>query len=461
MKQVLIEDFPAWRTQARELIQAGVEPSQVHFVDGKSGQPLLFDEPAQDQPKPEATKVPAEFLKLASVAAQYRDPDRWDLLYSVLHRLTNGEPYLLKIDVDSDIRRLRLMEKAIRRDIHKMHAFVRFRKIELEGDAEYIAWHRPDHYIVRAATPFFARRFGNMRWAILTPDESAYWDGAELIFGPGAPRDAAPDDDGLEDLWRTYYASIFNPARINLRAMRAEMPVRHWATLPEAQIISNLAREAGFRVQTMIKDQAPSALPWVPQQATLQALREAAIRCEGCELHKCATQVVFGAGPEGARVVLVGEQPGDEEDLAGSPFVGPAGRLLSRALEEAEVDRSALYVTNAVKHFKFIERGKRRIHAKPGGIEISACRPWLEAELEAVKPELVVCLGATAAQSLMGRDFRVTRDRGQFQPHRWAKQIMATIHPSALLRMPEPDRREQEYRLFVHDLALIRPYMQT
>ncbi len=459
MKQVVIQDFGVWRTEARALLRAGVTPSQVHFVDGKSGQPLLFSDTLVDQRQPDVKKVPAEFLKLASVAAQYRDPGRWDLLYSVLHRLTNGEPHLLKIEVDSDIRRLRLMEKAIKRDIHKMHAFVRFRKIDLEGDSEYIAWYRPDHHIVRAAAPFFARRFGSMRWAILTPDESAYWNRADLIFGPGAPREAAPDDDGLEDLWRTYYASIFNPARINLPAMRAEMPVRHWATLPEAQVISSLTREAGFRVQAMIKDQAPSAIPWVPQHATLQTLREAAIKCEGCGLYKCATQIVFGEGSEKARVVLVGEQPGDEEDLAGRPFVGPAGRLLSRALDEAGLDRSSLYVTNAVKHFKFIERGKRRIHAKPGGIEISACRPWLEAELEAVKPELVVCLGATAAQSLMGRDFRVTRDRGLFQPHRWAKQIMATIHPSALLRMPEPDRREEEYRLFVHDLGLIRPYV--
>lgn len=164
-----------------------------------------------------------------------------------------------------------------------------------------------------------------------------------------------------------------------------------------------------------------------------------------------ATQVVFGAGPQKAKVVFIGEQPGNDEDLKGLPFVGPAGRLLNKGLDDAGIDREIVYVTNAVKHFKFVERGKRRIHAKPTGIEISSCRPWLEAELAAIRPELVVCLGATAAQSLMGRDFRITVNRGRFFPHQWAKELMATIHPSAILRM-EPDRREAEYALFVEDL---------
>ncbi len=152
---------------------------------------------------------------------------------------------------------------------------------------------------------------------------------------------------------------------------------------------------------------------------------------------------------------MVGEQPGDREDLTGHPFAGPAGKLLDRAMAEAGIDRRQVYVTNAVKHFKFVERGKRRIHAKPTGIEIKACSPWLEAELAAIHPELVVCLGATAAQSLMGRDFRITRDRGVFFTHARAKELMATIHPSAILRFPDPDKREQEYQLFVRDLSLV------
>lgn len=196
-----------------------------------------------------------------------------------------------------------------------------------------------------------------------------------------------------------------------------------------------------------------SALEFLPKKKDLRTLHSAAVRCRGCELYARATQVVFGEGPTDARVVFVGEQPGDEEDRGGHPFIGPAGRLLSKAMLDAGLERERVYVTNAVKHFKWIERGKRRIHAKPNGIEILACKPWLEAELDVLKPEVVVALGATAAQSLLGREFRLTKHRGEFFPHAWAKQAMATIHPSAILRMP--DRREEEYGLFVRDLQLV------
>ena len=208
----------------------------------------------------------------------------------------------------------------------------------------------------------------------------------------------------------------------------------------------------------MARGQQTSAAEWVPASHKLSDLRAAAPACRGCELYARATQVVFGEGPPDAKIVMVGEQPGDEEDKRGHPFVGPAGRLLSTAIQEAGLNREKIYVTNAVKHFKWIERGKRRIHAKPSGIEISACKPWLAAELAAIEPELVVCLGATAAQSLLGRDFRITSQRGIFFPHQWAKEVVATVHPSAILRMP--DRYEEEYALFVGDLKVIAEHVQ-
>lgn len=203
----------------------------------------------------------------------------------------------------------------------------------------------------------------------------------------------------------------------------------------------------------MPKTPKTSALPWIPVTRDLAALRDAAGACRGCDLYAHATQVVFGEGPRDSKVVMIGEQPGDEEDQKGHPFVGPSGRLLSKAMHEAGLDRDHIYVTNAVKHFKFVERGKRRIHAKPTGVEISACRPWLEAELASIQPELVVCLGATAAQSLMGSQFRITAQRGKFFPHPWAKELVATVHPSAILRMPE--RYDEEYELFVNDLRIV------
>jgi DNA polymerase len=201
---------------------------------------------------------------------------------------------------------------------------------------------------------------------------------------------------------------------------------------------------------------ATTAAEFIPEHPTLRALREEVQRCRGCDLYRYASQAVFGEGPRSARIVLVGEQPGDEEDRQGHPFVGPAGKLLNRALEEAGIHRSEVYVTNAVKHFKFEERGKRRIHKKPRVSEVKACHPWLEAEISLLKPEVIVCLGATAAQALLGPKFRLTKERGKFVTHPWGPHVTATIHPSAVLRAPDAEQRHEEYRKFVDDLKGVR-----
>jgi len=198
-----------------------------------------------------------------------------------------------------------------------------------------------------------------------------------------------------------------------------------------------------------------TAAPLIPPKPTLRALREAAAHCKACDLWKRGTQTVFGEGARHAQVMLVGEQPGHEEDLAGKPFVGPAGKLLDRALEEAGIDRRKTYVTNVVKHFKWEPRGKRRIHAKPDVVEITACLPWLQAELEVVKPRALVCLGATAAQALLGRKFRVTQQRGQFVPSPLAPLVTATVHPSSILRAPDDETRRAERARFVEDLKTV------
>ena len=193
----------------------------------------------------------------------------------------------------------------------------------------------------------------------------------------------------------------------------------------------------------------------IPERPTLAAVRAVAARCKACDLYKRGTQTVFGEGPRKADVMLVGEQPGDAEDLAGHPFVGPAGRLLDTALEEAGINRSLVYVTNVVKHFKWEPRGKRRIHAKPNAAEIGACRPWLETEIALVKPRVLVCLGATAAQALLGKSFKVSRQRGQLVPSSLAPIVTATVHPSSILRAPDDEARREEMRRFVQDLKKI------
>lgn len=407
-----------------------------------------------------STRVPAEFLELAELAAYHRDGGRWGLLYRLLVRLARGEPDLLARATDGDVARLRGLVQAVRRDEHKMHAFVRFRRVEVDGGEQFVAWHRPDHHIVPLAAPFFVRRFPGMRWTIVTPDASASWDGEVLRFGPGAPRASAPQGDELEELFLTYYRNVFNPARLNLRAMRAEMPRKHWATLPETAAIAGLVREAPERTAAMLAGQASAASTWVPDLRAvdgprrLTVLREAAAGCRGCGLAGCATRTVFGEGPGDARMMLVGEQPGDEEDLSGRPFVGPAGQVLSGLLAEAGIDRSRVYLTNAVKHFKWSADGPRRLHVRPGATEVTACRAWLDAEIAVVRPAVIVCLGSTAARSFVGPRFNAARDRGRVHSTPWSPVWLATLHPAAVLRAQGQEAQGRARRALRDDLRL-------
>lgn len=406
MYKVHVDDFKEWRDKARQLLHAEIEPSHIVWNDLPQQDNLFGHTVEQEIPEVvHATplNVPAEFLKLAEIVSLHRSSERFHLLYTMLWRLVHEEKNLLKILSDPLTNKLMLMHKSIQRDVHKTKAFVRFRQtVDEQGNAHYIAWHKPDHYSLRLSAPFFQRRFEVMKWTILTPDESVYWDGEHLHFGPGASVHEAPKGDHMEMLWKEFYRAIFNPARIKIKAMKKEMPVRHWATLPEASIIPELLAEAPERVQKMIAHQeghALSAIDFMPAKRDLLSLRAAAQSCKGCPLHCEATQTVFGSGPEHARLVLVGEQPGDEEDKAGEVFIGPAGQILNQALEEAGIERSAIYITNAVKHFKFVRQGNLRIHRSPTLTDIAQCRPWLEAELNAIQPHLVVCLGASAARA--------------------------------------------------------------
>jgi DNA polymerase len=312
-----------------------------------------------------------------------------------------------------------------------------------------------------------------MPWSILTPDVCAHWDGHAVSITPGVGKSEAPTADRLEETWRSYYASIFNPARLKVAAMRNEMPKKYWRNLPEASLIKPLIEGAGRTTRTMIAN--PATDPHKAQKRLeppksddkrsemarkhagddIETLREEAADCRACPLYKDATQTVFGEGPPTARIMLVGEQPGDKEDLAGKPFVGPAGQMLDRALEEAGIDRRTVYVTNAVKHFKFVPRGKIRLHQKPNTPEIKACRPWYERELTAIKPELVVAMGATAAQSVFGKITPVNKNRGRLiDLDDDGTRALVTVHPSYLLRLPDADAKAREYQRFVQDLKI-------
>jgi len=395
------------------------------------------------------------------MVALHSDERRWALLYRLVWRLTHGESKLLEVAVDPDVALAFDLRKSVGHDVHKMRAFVRFREIEHGEGKSFVAWFEPAHHIVEHNARFFVDRFASMRWSILTPERCAHWDGGELTFTAGVDKSQAPTDDNVEGLWLTYYSSIFNPARVKVHAMQAEMPKKYWHNLPEAALIPSLLQEAPKRVEAMVrkstaKRAAADDTDWHPAPVTetvdLQEVAAAARVCTACHLYKIGTQTVFGEGPKRAKLLMLGEQPGDQEDLAGKPFVGPAGKLLDRALEEAGIDRDEVYVTNTVKHFKWEPRGKRRIHQKPNSREIAACRPWMEAELRIVKPKLLVCLGSTAAQAIFGPSFRVTKQRGTVLESEFAPRVLATVHPSSLLRQPDEETRVREYALFVNDL---------
>ncbi len=467
MEQItFVPTFAAWQQAARRALHAGVEPGAIHWQELDAAQPALgmFEEgepPAAAAPA--NYRVPREFVDLARRVACHRDPQRWTLLYRTLFRLTHGEGHLLHIAVDPDIYLLTQMDKAVRRDVHKMRAFVRFRTVTAEdGETWYVAWFEPAHHIVEMNAPFFTDRFASMRWSILTPDRCAHWDGSTIHFTAGLTRADAPDADAIEPLWRQYYANIFNPARVKLHAMQAEMPKRYWKNLPEAELIPALIRQAPGRVETMLarsEAQHPPDAAWQPAQPPptddLGILREAAAGCVSCPLYKNAMQTVFGEGSLESGIVFVGEQPGDQEDQRGRPFVGPAGRLLDRALAEAGIDRGQIYLTNAVKHFKWEPRGKRRLHQKPGARDIEACRPWLVAELGLLRPRVLVALGGTAAQTLLGGGVRVLADRGKIFESGFCTHTIVTVHPSSLLRAPDEAARVEAYALFLRDLRFI------
>ncbi|HEY0115893.1 MAG TPA: UdgX family uracil-DNA binding protein [Allosphingosinicella sp.] len=471
------DDLEGWREKARRLAVAGIGPGQVSWrVGDEPGD--LFGGGAEALPAVSSPvfTVPRTYLTLAELVICHSDPERFALLYALLCRIRDN-PVALEDGADPLVQRLERMAKEVRRDMHKMHAFLRFRLVRAgaaPGEADrYVAWFEPDHHIVRANAGFFVRRFAGIRWSILTPELSIHWDGERLTESPGATRADAPDGDPVEETWKTYYSSIFNPARLKVGAMLKEMPKKYWKNMPETALVAPLIAGAREREVAMVEaserkltevereglqraEAAEARIePGGNALAAWQAILEEAKHCTRCHLYKPATQTVFGEGPLDARIMFVGEQPGDQEDLAGRPFVGPAGQLFDRALAEAGVDRSQTYVTNAVKHFKFEPRGKRRIHQKPEAPEIEACRWWIEQERVLIKPPVTVALGATAARSLFGRVMTIGRVRGSPLELPDGGEAWVTVHPSFLLRLPDPEKKREEYARFVEDLARI------
>ncbi len=456
-------DLQGLRRAVRWLIAEELAPQHVVFAVDDA--PALFGQEAMgDAP---AVSIPKGVAGLIEQVVCHGDPQRYALLYRLVWRVLNGERDLLEIASDPLVHRIDMMARSVRRDLHKMHAFVRFRRMGGEELERFAAWFEPEHFILEAAAPFFVDRFRSLDWTILTPLGSIRWNREALSFGPPARREDAPGEDSFEEGWRGYYESVFNPARVNPTAMRAEMPKKYWRNMPETAAIPGLIQTASQRVERMIEQEATMPAKRTPERA-LEAMFDQepksleelnAIIAKAGPLVPGATQAVFGEGPLHASIVFVGEQPGDQEDLQGRPFVGPAGKLLTKAMQEAGIDREQAYLTNAVKHFKFDQRGHRRIHAKPTAGEVKHYRPWLMKELELVRPKLVVALGATAVLALSGKATPITRSRGR--AHFGAYEGYVTVHPSYLLRLPDEATKREAYEAFLDDLRRIRDLAQA
>jgi DNA polymerase len=428
---ITLRTFAEWREAARALLAAGVPPEAAMWAD--PGAPLpgapAAPSPAHEVPvqligPSPAPHLPRSLMDLLQAAACCRVPDRWEVLYRVVWRWQRGDQ-AAQSDSDADGARLHAMVRMVHREEHAMHAGILFRERPAEaGPPRFVAWYEPAHDVLPQVAEHFVSRMGRVSWMIATPGASVLWDGATLHNCGPLVFDMAELDGAGAAPWLAYYRSVVYPQ----------------ATAPR-RIVPLLAA-AGPRGPAGGPGEEPGQKP-----ATLD-------ECRRCGLWQHATQAVGGAGSKRARIMLVGEQPGDQEDIAGAPFVGPAGKLLDRACAEAGVDRRTLYVTNAVKHFKSEPRGKRRLHKTPTQREIEACGYWLEKELAQVRPQVIVALGTTALKSVLGTSHVTLRDTmGRALRHegRW---VVTVYHPSYVLRVPDDAARTQAFSVMVDGLRL-------
>ena len=427
-------DWEGWRKATRSLVLAGVPPEDVRWSvrsHDEAGDPL--------QDGTGSFGVSRALVALASVAIQARDKQRFDLLYRLVWRANAGE-HIMQRTTDPELRRAQGLALAVRAEAHRMRTHLRFLAVPDSGSDHFVGWYEPAHFVVEANAQLIARRFADLAFTILTPEGSAHWDGTALRFSTGVDRDAIRDDAALRSWWRSHHPGLLENARVG-------------TAIPEAEELDEVPRP-------------PNRPPLGPvvlklhSDAGLQEAMHEASDCRRCPLYEAATQTVFGEGPAHAKVLFVGEQPGDQEDIIGRPFVGPAGQIMDRAMEEAGIDRRTIYITNAVKHFKFVPRGKRRIHQTPEQPEIQACQFWLDVERVRLRPKLVVAMGGTAARALLGRAVTITRERGRPIELPDGQAGFVTVHPSFLLRVPEEDAKAREYRAFVADLRKVKELVE-
>ena len=443
MRQIVLRsetDWEGWRQATRRLVVAGVEPAALTWaVGGPGGGTVGGAVGGEAFPPPDVTggfHVPRALVSLASLAIQARDMSRFGLLYRLVWRVNAGEKPL-DDDTDPDLSLVRQFALAVRADAHRMRTNMRFLAIPDNGAARFLGWFEPAHFVLPANASLIANRYPELALSIVTPDGTAHWDGSSLLFGSGPPH--IEQDAALRSWWETN-------GRESLRQATQQ------ASSPPAEALDEAPRPPDRPALGQV------VLHTKPDPTLSRAAQDASV-CRRCPLYGPATQAIFGEGPADAAAMFVGEQPGDQEDTIGRPFVGPAGQMMDRAMEEAGIDRRTVYVTNAVKHFKFMQRGKRRIHQTPEVPEIQACGVWLDLERGHVRPRLLVLMGGSAARAVLRRTVTISRERGRPIEMPDGQTVFVTVHPSYLLRLPDAAAKAREYAAFVRDLKAIRELM--
>jgi probable DNA metabolism protein len=474
---VRIQSFAQWRDAARDLLARQVPPHAVQWSESAQSDdlfgaleqtPLPYNAAADALPAQPAAqsagaasvpRISRDMLKMLQTAACFRAPDRYAFLYKIVWRWQAGQQDVLSA-ADEDGARLHAMVKTVQRETHKMNAYLRFRERRAEaGPPQFVAWFEPEHDVLPQVAEHFSRRMGNTTWMIGTPAGTMFWNGASLEAGPAlmqGPEDVA---DSGEAMWLTYYRSIYNPARLNVSVMNGHVASRYWKNMPEGALVPAMIAESSSGARrhgqtTSVGSRAGVTIPVTAENALPQREAPSSLdQCRRCDLWRHATQAVAGVGPRTARIMLVGEQPGDQEDLAGTPFIGPAGKVLDEAFAQAGLARESIYLTNAVKHFKWEPRGKRRLHKTPAQMEISACSYWLEEELAEVQPEVIVALGGTALKAILGDPKATLTDRLGKPFRHEGKWVVVVYHPSYILRVPDAGARAQAMQNLIEGLA--------
>lgn len=435
--------FAGWREFARKMILEERPPQSIQWSSGNLS--LFSLEKSEDKQNYTRSSlndlthfsVPIDFLRVAEKVAYARDEDRWDLLYRLLYRLRFENRNLMNINVDPDVHRILNLAHSVRRDVHKMHAFVRFKKRIKNNEEVYVAWHQPEHLILPLAAPFFVRRFGDKPWSIFTPDESVHWDLEKLSFASGIPQREFQNEDQWDEIWKTYYKSIFNPARIKIKMMKSEMSPKYWSSMPETSLIQSLVREAPQRLQEMALNHNQAA--HVPDLNSLEEVYIALNKCRACSLYQKNEELqraVCGSGNIKAKIMIVEDKPSE------------CTKILDQILEQSDLPKEKLFFTNAVKHSKT---------TKPTGSELHACKPWLETEIKYIKPKVIVALGSTAALAILGRLPKLSEERGKIiRGSPFAEIIILSWNPASLLQMSNKEEASLRFQQIKDDFQLVK-----